>query len=220
MITRAMFLCALFYMSPSLADWPDVPSLPNSKIERIGEEVRLNGVPMRMQRVLNKRKPAEVIDFYRTALGSKHVVEKIPGGLLLAQGQGTYFLTIRIRAISPSWTETLVSISDARLAREAANRPLGFPIPADTQVLSDMESLDSGKASRHLVLTNSHSVDTNVQFLTNTLRARGYNLHASETQKLATGRVLMFGGDKREARLVVLRKNDSSNVVLTTIQTP
>ena len=220
MIFRILCLSGLFYMAPGWANWPDVPSLPNSQIERIGEEVRLNGVPMRMQRVLNKRKPAEVIDFYRTVLGSKHVAEKIPGGLLLAQGQGNYFVTIRVRALSPSWTETLVSVSDARLAREAANRPLGFPIPAETQVLSDMESLDAGKSSRHLVLTNSHSVDTNIHFLTKTLQARGYSLQTAETQNLATGRVLMFGGNKREARLVVLRKDDSSNVVLTTIQTP
>ena len=211
---------ALFCFAPSWANWPEVPSPPNSKVERIGDEVRLNGVPMRMQRVLNKGKPSEIIEFYRAALGPKHAEEKIPGGMLLAQGQGDYFVTIRVRGLSPTLTETLVSVSDARRGREAANRPLGFPIPADTQVLSDMESVDAGKSSRHLVLTNNHSVNSNVNFLTGTLQARGYTLQAGETQNLAAGRVLMFGGANREARLVVMRKDGASNVVLTTVQTP
>ena len=211
---------AMFCIPPSWANWPEMPAPPNSKIERIGDEVRLNGVPMRMQRVLNKAKPTEVIEFYRAALGPKHAEEKIPGGMLLAQGQGDYFVTIRVRGLSPTLTETLVSVSDARRGREAANRPLGFPIPADTQVLSDMESVDAGKSSRHLVLTNNHSVNSNVNFLTGTLQARGYTLQAGETQNLAEGRVLMFGGANREARLVVIRKDGSSNVVLTTVQTP
>lgn len=215
-----LILTAMFYVVPSWASWPEVPAPANSKIERIGDEVRLNGVPMRMQRVLSKGKLHEVIDFYRGALGPKHAEEKIPGGLLLAQGQGDYFVTIRVRTLTPSITETLVSVSDARRAREAANRPLGFPIPADTQVLSDMESVDAGKSSRHLVLTNNHSVDSNLNFLTGTLQARGYALQPGETQQLAAGRVLMFGGANREARLVVVRKDGASNVVLTTVQTP
>lgn len=209
----------MFCFAPSWANWPEVPAPGNSKIERIGDEVRLNGVPMRMQRVLSKGRLQEVIDFYRGALGPKHAEEKIPGGLLLAQGQGDYFVTIRVRRLSPSITETLVSVSDARRAREAANRPLGFPIPTDTQVLSDMESVDAGKSSRHLVLINNHSVDSNVNFITGTLQARGYAMQTADTQKLATGRVLMFGGANREARLVVMRKDGSSKVVLTTVQT-
>lgn len=220
MRSRCLILGALFCMAPSWASWPEVPAPGNSKIERIGEEVRLNGVPMRMQRVLSKGKPREVIDFYRGALGPRHAEEKIPGGLLLAQGQGDFFVTIRVRALSPMLTETLVSVSDARRAREAANRPLGFSIPADTQVLSDMESIDAGKTSRHLVLTNSHSVDSNINFLSGTLHARGYTLQTGETQHLASGRVLMFGGANREARLVVIRKDGASNIELTTIQTP
>lgn len=215
-----LIITAVFCSAPSWANWPEVPAPGNSKIERIGDEVRLNGVPMRMQRVLSKGRLREVIDFYRGALGPKHAEERIPGGLLLAQGQGDYFVTIRVRALTPQITETLVSVSDARRAREATNRPLGFPIPVDTQVLSDMESIDAGKSSRHLLMTNSLSVESNVNFITGTLQARGYALQPGQTQQLAAGRVLMFGGANREARLVVVRKDGMSNVELTTVQTP
>lgn len=215
-----LFLIAMLWTSQGWADWPEVPSPRSSKVEQIGEQVRLNGIPMRMQRALSREKPADIIKFYRSALGPKHAEEKLPDGLLLAQGQGDYFVTIRIKVLGPLFTETLISVSDARGAQNAANRPLGFPIPAGSQVLSDMESTDAGKTSRQLVLVNNHSVDTNVDFVSKTLQARGYKPQPAETTKQGAGRVLMFGGANREAQLVVVRRDGASNVVLTTVLLP
>jgi hypothetical protein len=213
-------LAALLCASAGWAGWPELPLLPGSRAESIGEQIRLNGVPMRMQRVLSDDKPNAVIQFYREALGPKHAEQKLPDGILFAQGRGGYFVTVRVKVLGPSFTETLVSVSDARGAENAANRPLGFPIPAETQILSDMESTDAGKVSRQLVLVNGHSINTNVASITKALRERGYEPQSGDTQNLESGRVLMFGGANREARLVVVRKDGTSNVVLTTVQMP
>jgi len=213
-------LAALLCASASWAGWPEVPSPRNAKVEQIGEQVRLNGVPVRMQRVLSDDKPKAVIQFYREALGARRAEEKLPDGLLFAQGRGDYFVTVRVKVLGPSFTETLVSVSDARGAENAANRPLGFPVPAGTQVLSDMESTDAGKVSRQLVLMNNHSINANVVSITKALQERGYEPQSGDTQNLESGRVLMFGGANREARLVVIRRDGASNVVLTTVQMP
>lgn len=175
---------------------------------------------MRMQRVLSDDKPKAVIQFYREALGTRRAEETLPDGILLAQGRGDYFVTVRVKVLAPSFTETLVSVTDARGAQNAANRPLGFPMPTETQVLSDMESTDAGKVSRQLVLMNNHSIDANVASITKALQERGYEPQSGDTQNLESGRVLMFGGVNREARLVVVRKDGASNVVLTTVQMP
>ncbi|MDZ7596006.1 MAG: hypothetical protein U0932_15280 [Thiobacillus sp.] len=220
MKTAWILLTAMLWVPPGWAGWPDVPSPRNARVEQIGEQVRLNGIPMRMQRVLSKDRPADVIQFYRAALGPKHAEQKLPDGILFAQGRGGYFVTVRVKVLGPSFTETLVSVSDARGAENAANRPLGFPIPAETQILSDMESTDAGKVSRQLVLVNGHSINTNVASITKALRERGYEPQSGDTQNLESGRVLMFGGANREARLVVVRKDGTSNVVLTTVQMP
>lgn len=213
-------LAALLCASSGWAGWPELPLPPGSRAESIGEQIRLNGVPMRMQRVLSDAKPNTVIQFYREALGARRTEEELPDGLLFAQGRGDHFVTVRVKVLGPSFTETLVSVSDARGAKNAANRPLGFPIPAETQVLSDMESTDAGKVSRQLVLMNNHSILTNIASITKALQERGYELQSGDTQNAKSGRVLMFGGANREARLVVVRKDGASNVVLTTVQTP
>jgi hypothetical protein len=213
-------LAALFCASAGWAGWPELPLPPGSRAESIGEQIRLNGIPVRMQRVLSDDKPKAVIQFYREALGARRAEERLPDGILFAQGRGDYFVTVRVKILAPSFTETLISVSDARGTKNAANRPLGFPIPAETQVLSDMESIDAGKVSRQLVLVNSHSINANVASITKALQERGYEPQPGDTQDLESGRVLMFGGANREARLVVVRKDGISNVVLTTVQMP
>jgi hypothetical protein len=217
---RWLALITLLWTSAVWADWPEIPSPPNSRIESIGDQVRLNGIPMRMQRVLTTGNTADIIRFYRKALGPKHVEENLPDGRLLAQGRGDHFLTVRIKALGPSLTESLVSISDARAAQNAAGRPLGFQLPSRTQLVSDMESTDDGKVSRQLVFLNDHSVDANVDFITETLQGRGYKPQPDGVRNSASERVLMFGGAQREARLVVVRKDGTSNVVLTTVLMP
>lgn len=213
-------LAALLWASAGWAGWPELPFPPGSRVESIGEQIRLNGVPMRMQRVLSDDKPKAVIQFYREALGARRAEEKLPDGHLFAQGRGDYFVTVRIKALGPSRTETLVSVSDARAAQNAAGRPLSFQLPSRSQLVSDMESTDDGKASRQLVFLNEHSVDTNVNFITTTLRAQDYTQQPDDVRKSASERVLMFGGAKREARLVVVRKDGISNIVLTTVLMP
>lgn len=175
---------------------------------------------MRMQRVLSADQPKNIIRFYRKALGPKHVEQNLPDGRLFAQGQGDYFVTVRVKALGPALTETLVSVSDARAARDAAGRPLGFNLPSSTQLLSDMESTDAGKISRQLVFLNNHSIDANVDFITRTLQARGYKPQPGDVRNAENGRIRMFEGSNREARLVVVRKEGVSNVVLTTLQAP
>lgn len=215
-----LVFCTTLWISPGWAGWPVVPSPHNAKVEQIGEDVRLNGIPMRMQRVLSTGKPADTLQFYRAALGPKHAEEKLQDGFLFAQGRGQYFITIRVKVLGPAFTETLISVSDARGTQNPADRPLGFPIPAETQILSDMESTDAGKRSRQLVLLNGHSIDANVAFISKVLQARGYTLQSGDSTNLDSGRVLMFGGESREARLVVVRKDGASNVVLTTVLMP
>lgn len=67
-------LLAVMWVSPGWAAWPEIPSPRNSRIENIGENVRLNGIPMRMQRVLSTGKPADIMRFYRESLGPRLIL--------------------------------------------------------------------------------------------------------------------------------------------------
>lgn len=112
-------------------------------------------------------------------------------------------------------TEALTTVSDVAAAKTNYGRPLGINLPADSKVLSDMESFDQGKTARHLVYQNQLSTESNVHYLVEVLKQRGYQKQSNAMAYGTHRSTLMFSGKKREARLVVVPLEQGSNVVLT-----
>lgn len=206
--------------SSAHAAWPEIPIPANARAESIGDEVRLNGIPMRMHRILSQQSFKDILDFYRDALGSRLAERNLAGSTILSQERGDYFITVKVRPLSATLNEVLVSASDMVEAKRAANRPLGFGLPANSMVMSDMESVDAGKRSRQLVVTNRQALDTNVQALTQELAGRGFGPDGAPVRDTDAQYVQQFKGDRREAQLTVVRQAGISHVVLTTVFNP
>lgn len=211
------FLMFMIWSVCCVAQWPTLPIPENSKAESIGDNVILNGVPMRMHRIISKENPVKLEKFYQRYFGSNHTRTDLPNGIILAQGSKTHFITVRISAIEVGLTEILTSISDGQAASNNRSKPLGFVLPAKSNMLMDMESIDSGKNSRQLIFNNAHSVDANADFMIKVMRSKGYALQPEFSTNNFNSRSLAFEGNKREARLVVSKDETGSNVVLTTI---
>lgn len=220
MIRTFLFSVCLLLLAPWAAAWPHLPAPSNARVESVGDQLRLNGIPMRAQRVLTARQPEEVARHYRKALGPRHASERLPDRLILSQGRDEYFITISIRPLGAGVTEALISVADAREARQAAGRPLGFSLPADSAVLSDMESVDAGKRSRQLVLSNAHAIPANLGALSRELAARGMRPDGPPLRQSAAEHVQLFKGDRREAQLTLVRRAGETSIVLTTIEMP
>ncbi len=215
--------CAFLGLLPTLcaaAAWPQLPAPEAARVEPVGEQLRLNGVPMRIQRVLVAQPPQAVARQYRAALGARHAAQRMGGRLVLAQGRDEHFITVSIRPLAPGVTEALVSVADAREARLAADRPRGLRLPADSAVLSDMESVDAGKRSRQLVLSNAHSIAANRDALERELAARGMRPDGPPVRQDAADFVQFFAGARREARLTLVRREGATQAVLTIVETP
>lgn len=215
MITFA--IASTCWTSLCWADWPSLPYPDKAKVETIGEQMRLNGVPMRMYRVLSGQNVEHTLDFYKKALGAKVAEAEFYGAHILSQERGNYFITVKVSRLNANLTEILLSISDGHASNAAGGMPLGFVLPSDSELLSDMESLDDGKNSRQLIFNNTHSMQANADFITKVLQDKGYALQPKLAIKNAKSMSLMFEGNKREARLVVSQDEDGSNAVLTTI---
>jgi hypothetical protein len=202
------------------AAWPQLPIPADARIEPIGSEVRLNGIPMRMQRVLAPRPLEELARHYRDALGPRHASERLPDRLILSQARDAYFITVSIRPLTAALTEALVSVADARAARQASGRPLGISLPAESAVLSDMESVDGNKHSRQLVLSNPHAIPANLDAFSRALDARGMRPDGPLLRKSQSEHVQFYKGGAREAQLTLIRRAGETRIVLTLIEMP
>ena len=92
MKTSIFTLCLLMVsVAAHASPWPSVQHPPDALVEVIGEQIRLNGIPMHMARIRSGSAPVDMLDHYREALG-KPVAH--------AQVAGTHVLSHR--AIHPS----------------------------------------------------------------------------------------------------------------------
>jgi hypothetical protein len=219
---RTIFAILVLVLLPmhGFADWPKLPFPDGAKVVTIGEQVRLNGMPMKMYQVFSSKDIETTKQYYKTLLGSKHAETAVAHGVVLSQVKQDYLITVRMTPINENLTEALVSIGDLKAANGNKNRPLGIGLPAGSRVASDMESTDQGKNSRQLVYINQHPLESNASHLINMLAMKGYQLEPDHSRSTLDSKTLSFEGEKREASAVIIYQKGVSSVVLTTIQTP
>lgn len=217
---RAIHAAFLLMAPICAAAWPQLPPPANARVESVGNQLRLNGVPMRIQRVLAAQKPEALARHYRNALGPRHVSERLADRLILSQGRGEHFITVSIRPLGAGMTEALVSMADTREAKLAAGRALGFNLPAASMVLSDMESVDDGKRTRQIVAHNTLAVPANLDALSRELAVRGMRPDGPPLRQSPSEYVQWFKSDKREAQLTLVRRAGETSILLTMIETP
>ena len=208
------FSCSLL-SAAAAGSWPELLNPQDARIEPIGEQVRLNGVPMHLTRVLSAARTKAMVAHYRQVLGARVAYAHTGHTHVLTQARGDFFITVTIAPQPNGDTEALTSIADSRAAREASSRPLGFKLPAGSELLSDMESVDGQLASRQLVLMNTHGLHLNLSQLSTSLAARGLHPAGPPLADSANALVQTFGGASGEAQLVLLRGDGATRAVLT-----
>ena len=202
--------------SAALADtWPVLAHPQDARIEPVGERVRVNGVPMRLARVITALPAEAAVAHYQRTLGAPVAHAQTGHTQVLAQARGEFFITVSIAPLPDGRSEVLSSVADSRAAREAAGRPFGLTLPAGSELLSDMESVDGGLASRQLVLVNPHSLRTNIDRLSASLADRGLRPDGPPLADRDDALAQAFSGATGEAQLVLVRRDGTTSAVLT-----
>ncbi|HAF54733.1 MAG TPA: hypothetical protein DCL01_05835 [Thauera sp.] len=202
--------------STALADtWPALTHPQGARVEHVGEHIRLNGVPMRLTRVINALPAETATVHYRHTLGAPVAHAQSGRTQVLAQARGDFFITVSIAPLPDGGSEALTSVADTRAARGAASRPFGLALPAGSELLSDMETTDNGLASRQLVLINPHSLRANLARLSASLADRGLRPDGPPLADSDEALAQVFSGAAGEARLVLVRRDGITSAVLT-----
>ncbi len=215
-------LLALFTLfapaAPSAAlanTWPVLAHPQGARIDPVGERVRVNGMPMRLTRVITALPAEAAVAHYQRALGAPVAHAQTGHTQVLAQARGEFFITVSIAPLPDGRSEVLTAVADTHAAREAAGRPLGLALPAGSELLSDMESVDGGLASRQLVLINPHSLRTNLDRLSASLADRGLRPDGPPLAASDDALAQAFSGAAGEAQLVLVRRDGATSAVLT-----
>jgi hypothetical protein len=195
----------------------------------MGEQLTVNGTPLRMQGFLSPGQPGEVAEWFRRHLGKPLVENTVAGKLVLGRPSGEFYLSVQLEGVGRG-TRGLVAISHLKAgyerypaAHEAAERLLAR-LPAGSRLISQMSSSEGGKLSRYLVISNEHGVELNRERVVDMMREDGLSLQrearpdARAARSLppgaGDGRTLFFQGAGREAMALVSRSPDGSTTLV------
>jgi hypothetical protein len=206
-------ICAAVIATSAQAEaaWPDVAMPGGVSITSVARHTALNGMPMRIDMFSSRKTAAELLDFYRHEWGARHVENTIRGTTVIGRVQGEFYITVQIK---PAARGAQGVIAVTRMNAPVQAQSSGFQFPPGSRILSDMESEDFGKTSRHLVFTNTYSLDVNRDRLVDLMKEKGLSLERIGKPREAGGDALFFKGKNKEAIAVVAQQSGQTSVVL------
>jgi hypothetical protein len=217
----------------SQARWPTVELPPDASSYALGEEISVDGLPMRIRGWSSASSPAQLAAWFRRHLGQPLMENTLGRKLILGRLSGEYYISVQLEEAGQG-TRGAVAVShlkagyQRRADTHAAMQRLLARLPSGSRVVSQMASSDGNKLASYAVLANQYHEDVNRERVIGLMREDGLALER-EAQTASTpaqplpagaqnGRTLWFKGAGKEAMAVICRGQDgSTTVVLNTV---
>lgn len=166
----------------------------------IGQEITHNTLPMRVQGFVSDAPPHKVMELFRQGMGAPLVESRVGSQRVLGRMQGEYYMSVQIEPAERG-TRGTIAVTHLRAApdgRDAALRQREewtSRLAPGSRVLTETDSRDGAKTSRHVVYVNSEGEAANREQLRRILREEGL---VAEPEG-APGGALFFKGRAADA---------------------
>ncbi|WP_265256852.1 hypothetical protein [Verminephrobacter aporrectodeae] len=215
--------------------WPEVALPAQAQSYGVGQQLGMNGLPMRLTGFATEAAPEQTAAWFRRTLGQPLVENRLGRKQILGRAEGGYYLTVQIEPGSDGrGSRGMVAVTQLPGAPQPQTRETIAHwrrlLPAGTQVTSHLQAQDNGRFATHLVALNRHGEQLNAQRLGAALREQGYALErsistdsaqtAAGLPEQAAGLTLLFRGPGKEAMATITRdaQGQTSIVLLTSVQ--
>ena len=220
-ITSLVMLAAT---SAAMADaWPPFQAPPEADVETVAADMLLNGKQCRMVRFEVHATEDEVMTFYRAQFGRQHVENQVKDDRVIATRQGDYFVTVQLHSLDSRTVQgtVMTTLMAGRSEASAVLVDTKRLFPADTQVVSTMQTGDAAKRSLMVIGVNRNSVRANRDHVVDTLAERGFRLTkqgGSSDDRNATSMSLQLASPSEEASVTISDFGAYRSVVINRIQ--
>lgn len=195
-------------------DCPQFEPPSGARLSWVSQNMMVNGIPMAILQVDSDRNPASMIAHYRTQWSQSGQVTEYPVGAwqAIATARARCFYTFQTKPVGTGSTGFL-SVSTA-LKKPAANPPK-FPMPANSQVITDIEHKDDFKNGRTVFLRNDLTLDSNAIFYRNNLADQGWTISAERKVNTKKGQGVVFDLQReRNLAMLTVSRSDGHTYVL------
>ncbi len=223
-ITSGIFSILLFLLPALVRGQPDFPAPPDARVEKVGDSVSISGNTMYIRQFSSGKDMERVNRFYhrRWARGEDG---REPGYVesdamepwhIISRVEDEYLMTVQIQPADNGGSWGYLAMSKLEPGKTPSDGAPEVPRMSDTRVLHQMDTVDSGQKGQTLLLSNPHSLASNVNYYRRHYQKHGWRqdmnqpVHRAKMHILAftNGRYkinIMLTGDQNETQIVVNR---------------
>ncbi len=203
---------------------PEFPAPRAGHLEWVANNMRYSGIPMQIKELVTKETPQQVIDFYKQSWGGQppyfHEYE-VGGWKAIATLRQRCFYTVQVKADGKG-ARALLGVSARPENRQPRPAGAGFPVPAGSRVVNDIDHFDDGKIGRTLLIMNGLPPETNVDYYRRALKSDGWVAIVDRQVAGARGssHVLVLKYGHHEANVTITPAKTGSNILVTQVDRP
>lgn len=201
-----VLLCSV---TAQASDWPSIEAPPKATVQWVGQDMKLNGVPLRIQQFTSNVGMTELMNYYRAIWGSQAERKSVENALgkwhVIGKQQGDYYLSVQVKPAGLTKSTGYLTVSKLPGTDHIIRSGGQFPLMAGTRIQSELESNDPGQKAKTLTLLNTYSVTSNADFYKDKLAAQGWILdpHYGGSQQDGKAYALFFRLENEEATLIL-----------------
>ena len=216
-LVTSLLVCTNIYAAPKF------PAPPDSRINRPGDNMVVNGIAMDIRQFTSKKSVEEVLQFYRDFWPEGTPEE--PGYTetdilepwqIITRVENGYLMTVQVTYEGDGGSSGLLGMSRLPDPDNLPKLGKGFPKLSGSNVTNDIHSRDIGKDGRTVQLMNNYSVEHNATFYINHYTGQGYGIDMEQTVSGGDTQNLRFSNGSKNVTIVIHRTNNGSVVIAQT----
>ena len=157
--------------------WPEMPLPPHSKVAWVGDNMKVNGIPMRIAQFESTVSRTEIVAYYTAhwsqGYQTKPSVRPMGDVTVVGQAHGPYYMTVKVGDRPHDGSAGFISVSQV-LGNKIERSAGGLPLMPGAKILSVVESSDPGKVSRELVIAQDAGADSARHYYEGALENAGW----------------------------------------------
>ncbi len=184
-------LAASFFTGSAQAGWQDTPDA--LQMQAMGDELRVNGVPMEVRGFTSNLPMEELLKQVQTSwqMANKNTVKRtsMTAWTVLNQTTGSEHRSFQVRESAPGKSDGFLALTSPQRARDPKT---AVTLPPDLTPVSIIDSRDQARVSQQVIAVSPRSVDATANSLEAALKAAGWQRHVRQKKD----NTLLFSANK------------------------
>jgi len=222
----ALLLCAMAITVSANAEtiWPTVALPADVQPFDVGEQVSVNGIPVRMQGFFSHRSPDDLAQWFHQKMGEPLMDSSIGNKRILGRMQGDAYITVQLEQAGRgsrgvvAVTQTMLAQKNQKKTQELNQRWLSR-MPPGSQLQSQVLSLDGKRYSTYMSFNNTYSIGVNRDAVLKALENEDYQPDDMPSQKDAQSskqlaQSLYFRGKNKQAMALIKPAKEGGTIIV------